>query len=77
MFAFATKVSDSGSELCAFNYDQASFDQAPDDYFSDFALRNIEEATRDCDDAAPPLCTLLALILITHWLLIQRVRGRA
>lgn len=45
--------------------------------FSDLALKFVEEAIQECRDEPIPLVLLQALILLTHWLLIQGVKGRA
>jgi hypothetical protein len=45
--------------------------------FSGLALKFVEEAIQECKDEPIPLVLLQALILLTHWLLIQGVKGRA
>ena len=49
----------------------------PSSYFSALAVRYVDEAIAQCGDDSPPICVLQAAILVTHWLLIQGVRGRA
>lgn len=46
-------------------------------YFSEMAEQYINQAIAQCGDDPPPLCVLQALILSTHWQLVQGVRGRA
>jgi hypothetical protein len=41
------------------------------------AIKSADKALANCGDDAPPLHLLQALVLISHWLLIQGVRGRA
>ncbi|OQV05611.1 Fungal specific transcription factor domain-containing protein [Cladophialophora immunda] len=45
--------------------------------FADLALHDVDAAMAECGDEPPSLCLLQALILVTHWLLIRGVRGRA
>ncbi|KAK6440387.1 hypothetical protein LTR95_003394 [Oleoguttula sp. CCFEE 5521] len=44
---------------------------------SQHARQSLEAAISECDDEALPMCVLQAMVLVTHWLLIQGVRGRA
>lgn len=46
-------------------------------FFSEMAEQHINQAIAQCGDDSPPLCVLQALILLTHWQLVQGVRGRA
>ncbi|RFU25152.1 hypothetical protein B7463_g11187, partial [Scytalidium lignicola] len=46
-------------------------------YFLNLASQFTDEALRQCDDEAPPLCLLQALILLSHGQLTQGVRGKA
>ncbi|KPI41407.1 uncharacterized protein AB675_9135 [Cyphellophora attinorum] len=41
------------------------------------AIKSADKALTNCGDDPPPLHLLQALVLISHWLLIQGVRGRA
>ncbi|KAK6067261.1 2,4-dichlorophenol 6-monooxygenase [Seiridium cupressi] len=43
----------------------------------DLAFSKVDEALKECDDDAPPLCILQALILATHCQLTHGVRGKA
>ncbi|ETN40265.1 uncharacterized protein HMPREF1541_04541 [Cyphellophora europaea CBS 101466] len=43
----------------------------------EFAMKAANAALVDCGDEPPPLPLLQSLVLISHWLLIQGVRGRA
>lgn len=45
--------------------------------YGDLAIMYAEEAMSECGDDVPPLCVLQTLILITHWLIIRGVRGKA
>lgn len=46
-------------------------------YLLNLAFSNIDEALKECDDEAPPLCVLQALIIATHCQLTQGVRTKA
>lgn len=46
-------------------------------YETSRALKYVDGAISECEDAPVPLPLLQALILVSHWLLIQGVRGRA
>jgi hypothetical protein len=56
--------------ICALHDDYKS-------YFIDQAIIYLDEAIRECGDDPVPLFLLQALVLVTHWLLIRNVRGRA
>jgi hypothetical protein len=75
ILAFASKTAkaeaSSSSDL------QTFYKQLPESYFSDLATRYVDDAIVKCGDDPPPLCLLQALVLTTHWLLIQGVRRRA
>ncbi|KIX08690.1 uncharacterized protein Z518_03347 [Rhinocladiella mackenziei CBS 650.93] len=43
----------------------------------DLASSYVDKAMAECGDDQPPLCLLQALILVTHWMIIRGVRGRA
>ncbi|KIW44695.1 uncharacterized protein PV06_03148 [Exophiala oligosperma] len=45
--------------------------------YNDLAVCHVDKAIVECGDDPPPLCVLQALVLVTHWLLIRSVRGRA
>jgi len=46
-------------------------------HFVDLAMDHIDKSLHECCDEPPPLCLLQALVLTSHWFLIQGVRGRA
>lgn len=46
-------------------------------YLLNLAFSLIDEALKECDDEAPPLCLLQAIIIATHCQLTQGVRGKA
>jgi hypothetical protein len=46
-------------------------------HYNDLAVYYVDKAIAECSDDPPPLCVLQALLLVTHWLLIRRVHGRA
>ena len=46
-------------------------------HFSNLAMTCVDGAFVQCADEVPPLCLLQALILVTHWLILKGVRGRA
>ncbi|TVY86748.1 hypothetical protein LAWI1_G007124 [Lachnellula willkommii] len=46
-------------------------------FFLDLASKFADEALKECDDEAPPLCVVQALVLIAHGQLTQGVRGKA
>ncbi|RDL38598.1 uncharacterized protein BP5553_02938 [Venustampulla echinocandica] len=54
-----------------------SCEQLSDTYFSELAKRYIDTALNECGDETPSIALLQALILTSHWLLIQGVRGKA
>ncbi|KAK2685466.1 hypothetical protein QWA68_015694 [Fusarium oxysporum] len=75
IFAFATK----SREMDSYNdgTGQSPSMMESSSYFGDMAIAYTEEAVLQCADDTPPLCVLQACILVTHWLLIRGVRGRA
>lgn len=54
-----------------------SCEQLSETYFSELAKRYIDVALNECGDETPSLALLQALILTSHWSLIQGVRGKA
>ncbi|TVY40018.1 hypothetical protein LOCC1_G004739 [Lachnellula occidentalis] len=46
-------------------------------FFLDLASKFADEALKECDEEAPPLCVVQALVLIAHGQLTQGVRGKA
>ncbi|EXJ63554.1 uncharacterized protein A1O5_11315 [Cladophialophora psammophila CBS 110553] len=52
-------------------------EKAPSSGFINQALKYVDQAIYECEDMPISLPLLQALILITHWLLTQGVRGRA
>ncbi|KAG5806315.1 hypothetical protein H9Q74_007403 [Fusarium xylarioides] len=46
-------------------------------HLSSIARTSLDAAIAECEDSPLPLCVLQALILVTHWLLVQGVGGRA
>ncbi|KIX96008.1 uncharacterized protein Z520_08263 [Fonsecaea multimorphosa CBS 102226] len=46
-------------------------------HFGDLASDYIDKALVECGDDPPSLCLLQAMILMTHWLIVKGVRGRA
>lgn len=51
--------------------------QLADSQLNNMAVASLELAMSALGDSSPPLCVVQALILATHWLLIQGVHGRA
>ncbi|KAJ9633596.1 hypothetical protein H2204_006802 [Knufia peltigerae] len=71
MIAFACK-STRGQETQVQGFPSSSSSD-----FAFLALHEVDAAMAECGDEPPSLCLLQALILVTHWLLIKGVRGRA
>ncbi|OAP62333.1 hypothetical protein AYL99_04536 [Fonsecaea erecta] len=46
-------------------------------HFGDLANDYIDKVLEECGDDQPPLCLLQAKILVTHWMIVKGVRGRA
>lgn len=74
MLAFACKSCD---EYQSPDMSSGCRDGATSSYFSVRALKYVDLAISECEDEPLPLPLLQALVLITHWLLVQGVRGRA
>lgn len=70
MFAFACKGVASPQPI-------PEDDQLSASEYASLALEYVEDAMAECGDDVPPLCVLQALILTTHWMIIQGVRGRS
>lgn len=45
-------------------------------HYADLAARYVDDAIDECGDDSPPLHLLQALILSTHWRIVESVRGR-
>lgn len=71
MIAFACKsIRGQGTQVQGFSSSSSSD-------FASLAIQGVDAALTECGDEPPSLSLLQALILVTHWLLIKGVRGRA
>jgi len=80
MLAFAVKErSANNNDHASSRNDGVSRDEGSElsSHFSLLAMKYVDHAVSECQDDPLSLPLLQALILITHWLLIQGVRGRA
>jgi len=75
--AFAFRSSSAGYEPVSGQRASTAKEVMPASYFADLAMKYVIEAVDECEDEPVPLSVLQTLILATHWLLIQGVRGRA
>ena len=79
MVAFALKGRDTTDEIVSASRDINSGPEQSisGSHFSNMALKYVNHAMEELEDEPLSLRLLQALILITHWLLIRNVRGRA
>ncbi|KEF51399.1 uncharacterized protein A1O9_12548 [Exophiala aquamarina CBS 119918] len=77
IFAFSRKSMEFGNGNTTTGFVRDPDATLSSSQYNDQAVFWVDAAVAECGDDPPPLCVLQALVLVTHWLLIRRVRGRA